>query len=43
VDRLAVADEVVMRPHELPQRRIDRVEKDVGEKAINTGVGAAGV
>src|SRR5438477_613570 len=45
VDRLvngaAVAHDIVMRNHELLERRVDVVEIDVGDEAVDAGVDAA--
>src|SRR5690242_3712335 len=40
VDRGAVADEIRLRDDELPKRRLDRVEIDIGDEAIDRGVDA---
>src|SRR4051812_4292680 len=41
MDRLAMPDEVRLRPHAVAQRRVDLVEMDVRDESVDGGIDAA--
>src|SRR5581483_854132 len=41
MDRAAVPHDIVVRHHELLQRRVDVVEIDIGDEAVEAGIDAA--
>jgi hypothetical protein len=43
MDRLAMPHQIPMRRHELLQRRVDRVEMDIGDKTVNGRVDRGGL